>query len=236
MTIDIPTAAPVLLSDRRIVAIPVRDNRDRLVDLVSRGIACADMSRGPVASRLARSGLADRLRAADRALPRGLRLHVVEGFRTTRAQRAIIDAYNEKLRNNYPGLDEAEIARLSSRFVAPLGVAPHVAGAAVDLTIAHGHGEPLDMGTPIDATPEQSDGACFFDARNISAEARVNRDLLAAALRSVDLVNYPTEWWHWSFGDRYWAHATGARHALYGAITADPPLRGVVRRLLEAAR
>jgi zinc D-Ala-D-Ala dipeptidase len=236
MTIETPTAAPVLLSDRRIVAIPVRDNRDRLVDLATRGIACADMSHGPVASRLARSGLADRLRAADRALPRGLRLHVVEGFRTARAQRAIIAAYIETLRHDYPGLEEAEIARLSSRFVAPLSVAPHVAGAAVDLTIVDSQGEPLDMGTPIDATPEQSDGACFFDARNISPVARAHRDLLAEALRSVDLVNYPTEWWHWSFGDRYWADVTGAPHAVYGAITADSPLRGVVRRLLEATR
>jgi len=29
-------------------------------------------------------------------------------------------------------------------------------------------------------------------------------------------VNYPTEWWHWSYGDRYWAFVTGAPHALYG--------------------
>jgi D-alanyl-D-alanine dipeptidase len=29
-------------------------------------------------------------------------------------------------------------------------------------------------------------------------------------------VNYPTEWWHWSFGDRYWAYATGAGRSHYG--------------------
>lgn len=40
--------------------------------------------------------------------------------------------------------------------------------------------------------------------------------MLNAALTAAGLVNYPTEWWHWSYGDRYWALATGADHALYG--------------------
>ena len=31
-------------------------------------------------------------------------------------------------------------------------------------------------------------------------------------------VNYPTEWWHWSYGDRYWALTTGAAAALYGPV------------------
>jgi D-alanyl-D-alanine dipeptidase len=58
-------------------------------------------------------------------------------------------------------------------------VAPHVAGAAVDLTLVGAHG-PLDLGKPIDATPEQSNGACFFAATNISREARTNRSLIMA--------------------------------------------------------
>jgi zinc D-Ala-D-Ala dipeptidase len=225
-----------LLGDRRIVAIPVRDNRERLVDLLSRGVACVDMSRGPRAARMVRIGIADRLRVADRSLPHGLGLEVAEGLRTAAAQQAIIDAYTESLRRENPDVGRDEIARLSSRFVAPLAVAPHVAGAAVDITIVDWHGEPLDMGTPVDATPEQSDGACFFDAGNISAEARGNRDLLAAAMRSAGLVNYPTEWWHWSYGDRYWAHVTGSPHAMYGGVTGDSPRRGAVRRILEGVR
>ena len=35
----------------------------------------------------------------------------------------------------HPDADEPELTRLYSRFVAPLAVAPHVAGAAVDLTL-----------------------------------------------------------------------------------------------------
>jgi D-alanyl-D-alanine dipeptidase len=102
--------------------------------------------------------------------------------------------------------------------VSPVAVAPHVAGAAVDLTLVDRRGRELDLGTPIDATPEQSEGRCYFDAADISPEARHHRQVLARALRTAGLVNYPTEWWHWSFGDRYWALLTGSRAALYGPV------------------
>ncbi|SED95789.1 D-ala-D-ala dipeptidase [Streptomyces sp. TLI_105] len=41
-------------------------------------------------------------------------------------------------------------------------------------------------------------------------------------LTSTGLVNYPTEWWHWSYGDRYWAPATGAATAPYGPKELAP--------------
>ncbi|GAB3977862.1 hypothetical protein GCM10029978_068930 [Actinoallomurus acanthiterrae] len=52
----------------------------------------------------------------------------------------------------------------------------------------------------------------------VSSAARANRDLLADVMTAVGFVNYPTEWWHWSFGDRYWAVATGGKSAIYGPI------------------
>jgi D-alanyl-D-alanine dipeptidase len=35
------------------------------------------------------------------------------------------------------------------------------------------------------------------------------------------LLSDPTEWWHWSYGDRYWALMTGAPAALYGPVAGD---------------
>jgi hypothetical protein len=46
----------------------------------------------------------------------------------------------------------------------------------------------------------------------------------APPLAAAGLVNYPTEWWHWSFGDRYWAMATGSEAALYGPKELVPGL------------
>lgn len=102
--------------------------------------------------------------------------------------------------------------------MSPVEVAPHTAGAAVDLTLCDPDGVEYDMGTQVNDNPEQSDGACYTAAPNISADARAHRKLLAAALEPVGLVNYPTEWWHWSYGDRYWAMSTGFSHAHYGPL------------------
>ncbi|NHC13704.1 M15 family metallopeptidase [Motilibacter deserti] len=203
-----------LLADPDVVAIPVEDNGDRLVDLATCGIACAEPGED---RRHVRAGLADRLMAADAALPPGVRLLVVEGLRTARAQSAVLTGYTRELRATFPWLDDDELRRMASRYVAPLEVAPHVAGAAVDVTLADAFGRELWMGTELDATPEESAGRCAFDAA-VDVEARRNRSLLAGALGGAGLVNYPTEWWHWSFGDRYWAFTTGADRAVYGPV------------------
>lgn len=205
-----------LIADPLVAAVPVIETHEPLVDLEGCGIA----SSGSGAGRLVRRSVAERLALAQQALPGGVRVVVVEGFRSPEAQQRIFDGYTAELRATYPGRDEAELHRLATRYVAPLEVAPHVAGAAVDLLLADSAGRRLWMGTEVDATPEQSDGACMFDAAGIGAEARDNRTMLAEALSTAGLVNYPTEWWHWSFGDRYWAHVTGAAHAFYGPVPA----------------
>ena len=193
----------------RVAAVPVRDCGEPLVRL--------DPGFGPTRA-LVRAGLGQRLEAARRYLPGGIGLRVAEGYRPPERQQAIIDDYRAQLLAAEPGLGAARLDELASRFVAPMQVAPHTAAAAVDLTLTGPDGAELDMGTVIDATPEQSAGACFFDAPGIGAAARGHRQLLAAVLRQAGLVNYPTEWWHWSYGDRYWALVTGAPAAWYGPV------------------
>ncbi|WP_026425678.1 M15 family metallopeptidase [Actinokineospora inagensis] len=197
----------ILLSDPLVHAVRLLDNGDPLVPL-------------PFAAHVSvRTGLAARLTLARSALPAGVDLRVVEGYRSAADQQAIINEYRGELRSLHPDADEVELTRLYSRFVAPMAVAPHVAGAAVDLTLVDADGVDLWLGTKIDDTPERSGGACFFHA-DVDDEARRNRTLLARVLGEAGLVNYPTEWWHWSYGDRYWALMTGARHALYGPVRA----------------
>ncbi len=74
------------------------------------------------------------------------------------------------------------------------------------------------MGTAVDASPEDSGGACCTAAEGVGPSPKANRSLLGQVLSSVGLVNYPTEWWHWSYGDRYWAMTVGAPAARYGPV------------------
>lgn len=207
----------VLMSDPRIAAVPVTDSGEPFVDV--REFLAVDPRREDEYGAFAhlREGVLARLLKAQELLPEGVRLLFVEGYRPPALQRLYFEKYADTLRTANPHWTEAELREATSRYVSPPEIAPHSAGAAVDLTLVDADGHELDMGTRVNATPEESAGACYTDAPGIGAEARANRRLLAAALTSAGLVNYPTEWWHWSYGDRYWAHATGAgQHALHG--------------------
>ena len=116
---------------------------------------------------------------------------MVEGHRSVADQQAIIARYSAEVCAAHPGSTPADLDRLTSRFVAPLAVAPHVAGAAVDLTLVDALGDELDLGTPIDATPEQSGGALLLRRRRIGAAARAHRRLLATVLTGAGLRELP---------------------------------------------
>ena len=73
------------------------------------------------------------------------------------------------------------------------------------------------MGTEFNADPLQTEYATFTRASNIHSQAKENRALLIDVMEKAGFINYPTEWWHWSYGDKYWAFMTGASHALYSS-------------------
>lgn len=207
-----------LMSDPKIAAVPVTECGEPLVDVRARGgLLVAEIRRDDdgAFAHLRRS-VADRLLDAETRLPDGLRLLFVEGYRPPALQRTYFARYQDELRALHPDWPADRLRAATSRYVSPPEIAPHSAGAAVDLTLADEDGEELDLGTRINANPEESDGACYTAAPGIPAEARARRRVLGEALSAAGFVNYPTEWWHWSYGDRYWALATGAEQALYG--------------------
>ncbi|MFD8455676.1 M15 family metallopeptidase domain-containing protein [Streptomyces antimycoticus] len=61
----------------------------------------------------------------------------------------------------------------------------------------------------------------FVEGYRPPSQDRSHRDILGTALTAAGLVNYPTEWWHWSYGARYWALQTGAAVARYGPMVLD---------------
>lgn len=206
----------VLISDPRVVAIEVRECGEALESVRGRLRLDERMASSSGAYAYVRSGLLARLEKAERRLPSGFHLLIVEGYREIAVQQEIFDSYSDTLRRTFPDMSPDDLYIAASRYVSPVSVAPHTAGAAVDLTLCSADGVEYDMGTALNDTPEESAGACFTASPDISGEARAHRKILGAALESAGLVNYPTEWWHWSYGDRYWAHSTGALGAIYG--------------------
>jgi hypothetical protein len=105
----------LLLSDPRVSAVPVRD--------VDKPLVALDPGFGP-GKALVRRELATLLESARAALPSGIYLRVVEGYRPAHRQQAIIERYSAEIRAVRPGIGESALHILTSRHVAPLAVAP----------------------------------------------------------------------------------------------------------------
>jgi D-alanyl-D-alanine dipeptidase len=211
-----------LLCDARIASVPVVECWEPLVDLRRITEIAVDGRQADIAGAYAhsRSGVAERLTMAGRLLPTGWRLAVVEAYRPADLQQRYFDEYIDFLVSHHPAWSWDELRAHASRYISPPEVAPHTSGAAVDVMVIAG-GEPVWMGTDVNVSPEESDGACYTAAGHISPQARRNRIALHRAMSAAGFINYPTEWWHWSYGDRYWAYAVRASAARYGPISIN---------------
>jgi zinc D-Ala-D-Ala dipeptidase len=213
----------VSLSDPRVAAVPVRECGEPLVDLRNTSAIWVDPrladERGAYAH--VRLSVVDRLIAAQCQLPRGLRLMVIEGFRPYAVQERYFASSMSRVALANTHWPSERVHAEAATYVAPPDVAPHVAGGAVDLTLCTVDGHELPMGTDVNATPPEYGTECFTASTAIDTEARNNRSMLIDAMTATGFVNYPSEWWHWSYGDRYWAFITGPTHARYGPATFD---------------
>jgi len=209
----------VLMSDPAVTGIPVQENGEPLCDLRRYPGFMLDprMSDPEGAFAHVRTGLAARLVAAQERLPDGLQFLVIEGYRPLALQTAYFERCLADLRTAHPEWSAAVAYREASKSLSPPEIGPHVCGAAIDLTLCTADGVELPMGGEVNADLED-DPACYTGFAGLPPEATGNRRLLVDTLTAVGMVNYPTEWWHWSYGDRYWAMSTGAPAAQYGQL------------------
>lgn len=84
----------------------------------------------------------------------------------------------------------------------------HNRGAAVDLTLVDRDGKDLEMGTEFDDFTARAGWA----AKDISATAQKNRQILKGVMEKFGFKALPSEWWHYDFT------------ALTGAPVLDIPI------------
>jgi zinc D-Ala-D-Ala dipeptidase len=127
-----------LIGDPRVLAIPVEECGEPLVDLRDlAGLAIDERKRDADALWLqARIGIAKRLRDVQRACPSGLRLLLIEAYRPVELQRRYFAEYVAQLALQHPEWDSATLRANASRYVAPPEIdPPHSTGGAIDLTL-----------------------------------------------------------------------------------------------------
>jgi len=164
-----------------------------------------------------RKTVAEMLCRASRSLPKGYRLAVIEGWRPRYIQRRMYLSIWKRFQERHPDWSDLQLKRVVNRYTAPADSPkvppPHSTGGALDVVLAADDGSPLDMRSPF----EWHDPHGFpLYAKGLSEPALRHRRIMAEALETAGLTNYPSEFWHWSYGDQGWAYRTAAPHAIYG--------------------
>lgn len=202
-------------------SMPIHENGEPLLDF--RGCGAVFAPRHSVFPfprvPLLRWDVVARLTEVVKALPNGWTLSIIEGFRPIEVQRLQFEAGRRRFEALFPDMDPAERAALLEDFTAPPDVPevppPHSTGGALDVRLIDANGAEVDLISPFSI--EDTMLVAAWDAP-VSPEARANREVLKAAMHAGGITNYPTEFWHWSFGDQGWAHRGGHPAALYGRL------------------
>lgn len=182
---------------------------------------------GAIRQLYARKTVADMLLNAAHSLPTGYKLKIFDAWRPFAVQKALYDEYYSSLHCAFEDTNknETELKKMASLFVSYPSKNPnrpfvHSTGGAVDLTIVDASERDLNMGTYFDDFSEAAHTA-HFESSSIY-EIRDNRRLLYHTMLSVGFTNYPCEWWHYDFGDRFWAAMTN-QESIYTGIYTNPP-------------
>src|SRR5579859_1935915 len=102
-----PLESVVLMGDSRVTDIPVSDTGEDLADVREHGLRVSSFLADDAGDFVhVRAGVATRLLRAAQALPRGVHLLLIEGYRPPALQRRYFDEYLGSLREASPGGDE----------------------------------------------------------------------------------------------------------------------------------
>lgn len=215
------------IADDVILQVPVLDNEEPLID--ARVLGGVQIGPSPEIDNnqdytYMRKSVYERLLHAQSLLPQGVYFCLYEAYRSIALQKILFDERFMRIQAQHPHFNQDELFVETIRLVSPVlnrdgseNIPPHATGAAIDVYLVDEQGQPLDMGMHPKDWMEDVTGALSKTVSTVIAkEAQQNRDLMSSVLTLAGFINYPTEFWHWSYGDRYWAYMTHASHAVYG--------------------
>lgn len=229
MTYAVPDMI-TLVADPKILAIPIGHSDEPLVDFKQQTI----IQYGPSPEipnnqnyTFVRQTIYEKLVAAQKRLPAGYHFCLYEGYRSVSLQKILFDTHYADVAKAHPTWTSSELFQETTKLVSPVtnqdgspNIPPHSTGAAVDVYLLDDQGHAVDMGIhPKDWMADEGGVLSLTASHAISATAKKNRQIMSEVLSAEGFVNYPTEYWHWSYGDRYWAFITHHPQTLYDQIS-----------------
>ncbi len=148
---------------------------------------------------------------AYKKLPKGYKFKIMDGWRPFALQQELYKEYSQNieeefnLKNCTKEQRDSVIKRFVSEPVDNRAFPPvHTTGGAVDLTILDAEGKELCMGSEFDEFSARTNTNYFETEKD--DQIRNNRRLLYNVMIEAGFVNLPSEWWHYDYGDRFWAY------------------------------
>ena len=172
-----------------------------------------------------RKSVYQKLVKAQSLLPKGLHFCLYEAYRSLTLQKMLFDERFANVEKLHLDWSETQLFNETTKLVSPVvnldgsnNIPAHSTGGAIDVYLLNDQGEAIDMGIhPKDWMSDTQGELSLTASTQISKEAQKNRALMNKVLEAVGFVNYPTEYWHWSYGDKYWAYHAQKKHALYSS-------------------
>ena len=213
---------PNCVKDEELIKIPVKNCKEKLVNLrdYNKEIIMEIEEESKKSQNLketecfVRESVAIMLSQIQSSLSNNLCLKIIDGYRPMEAQKRIYTQVFSEIKSKFPNLADKELKKETDKWVAnPRIIPPHTTGGAVDLTIMDKNLKELDFGTKVNTISIKA--ATEFPFKNKTKE---NRIFLIKIMTKAGFVNYPLEWWHWSYGDRIWAYYKKKPFAIYNSI------------------
>lgn len=223
------SSSVVLIADSRVLAIPVVENHEPMVNVrIEGGILLGPSPEIPNNQDYyyMRKTVYKKLLAAQQRLPKGLHFCLYEAYRSLELQQQLFQNRLTKIKALHPDWSYEQQFTETTRLVSPvinldgsMNIPPHSTGGAFDIYLVDDRGEAVDMGIhPKDWLEDKEGVVSQTDSQEISPVAQHNREIMNRALQAEGFANYPAEYWHWSYGDRYWAYVTKESKAIYNSV------------------
>lgn len=166
------------------------------------------------------------LKEAAGLLPNGYKFRIWDAWRPFLLQKELYERYSADIIKKF-GLEiypEEKKKEVISKFVSvpieDIAVPPvHTTGGAIDVTLLGPDGNELDMGTAFDDFTEKTYTAYYENKDNNII--RDNRRLLYSVMTKAGFTNLPSEWWHYDYGDRFWAYYRKKAAIYKGVFTKE---------------
>ena len=222
-------AQMTLIADPSVTSIPVIENHEKFYDLKKQKIIFLGPSPEIPNNQnytFLRITVYQKLVEASHSLPHGIHFCLYEGLRSLSLQNQLFEAQYLRVKKQHPSWSPQQLFKETTRLVSPVinldgsdNIPPHSTGGAFDIYLVDEKGHPLDMGIhPKDWIKDKDGKLSQTHSPWISKKAKKNRAIMIKALEKVGFINYPTEYWHWSYGDKYWAYVLNKPNAIYGDL------------------